>query len=446
MNTGRRLRAAAPKGGAPHVLFGMSEPSRGGWRDWRPPLRGRPPHVWLLAVGLCAAPASIAVAEILLCGALAFYLVELARGRAHVSLPRLFWIWLVWAALQIMACVRSGSLSKGGGELRHLGLIAALFLLLSTLNRGADRLTVWRGIFAVGAISCLVLVARFVARLLWYGGTLDPSVYLRGGGLLHHWMVFATVEVVIFAGLLEFWRSFPRERLWLAPVLLLQTTAIVFSLTRTLWLCCLLLLAIDLAWRRSRWLCALPALPCVLFLIAPNAVRTRIADSSQLEYYSNAERLQMLRVGWRMIRQHPLTGVGPGRVEELYPQYLRAGEPLPAYHGHLHNNVVQIAAQSGIPVAAAAILFAICLAWELKKRERSALTRHEHFICRAALLGLMGFTAAGMLDYTYGHSLGLILVCFVTLTPLTPASPSPLPASDAAADIAVRARSDSVPF
>jgi len=271
-----------------------------------------------------------------------------------------------------------------------------------------------------------VLVARFVFRLLRYQGGLDPAVYLRDGGLLHHWMVFATVEVVVFAGLLEFWRYFPEERRWLAPMLVLNTAAVLFSLTRTLWLCCLMLLALDLVWRRSRWLWMLPVLPCLLFLIAPKAVRTRIADSSQLAYYSNAERLQMLRVGWRMTRQHPVEGVGPGCVEELYPNYLRPGEALPAYHGHLHNNVVQIAAQSGIPAAAAAMLFAIRLAWELWKRQRAASTRSEAFLYSAALLGLAGFTAAGMLDYTYGHSLGLILLCFATLTPLTPVRESSL--------------------
>jgi O-antigen ligase len=150
-------------------------------------------------------------------------------------------------------------------------------------------------------------------------------------------------------------------------------------------------LGFELVWRRSRWVWALPALPCVLFFMAPNAVRQRVADSSQLEYYSNAERLQMLRVGWRMIRQHPLAGMGPGRVEQLYSDYLRAGETLPAYHGHLHNNVVQIAAQSGIPAVAAAMLFAICLARELWKRQRAASAPSENFLCRAARsCGLLG--------------------------------------------------------
>lgn len=381
----------------------------------------RPLHVWLLGAGLCAAPASIAVAEILLGGALVLYLIAIARGQAAIAPPPVFRIWLLWAALLTASCVSSGEFTKGAGELRHLILIAALFLLLPALDWERDRLAVWRGIFVVGSVSSLVLVARFVVRLLWRPSGVDPAVYLRGGGLLHHWMVFTSVEVVIFAALLEFWRYFPEERRWLAPVLVLHATAILFSLTRTLWLCCLLLLALELLWRRSPWIWALPALPCVLFFIAPNAVRQRVADSSQLEYYSNAERLQMLQVGWRMLKRHPVEGVGPGRVEELYPRYLRAGETLPAYHGHLHNNVVQIAAQSGIPAAAAAMLFVICLAWELWKRQRTASARCDVFLCRAGLLGLAGFTAAGMFDYTYGHSLGLIMVCLATLTPLAPA-------------------------
>jgi len=382
--------------------------------------RRRSLHVWLLGAGLCAAPASIAAAEILLGGALLFHLIAIARGQAAVFLPRIFRAWLLWAGLLAFACLSSGALSSGEGELRHLGLIAALFLLLPAIDQEPYRLAIWRGIFVAGSVSSLVLVARFVFRLLWYRGGLDPVVYLRGGGLQHHWMVFATVEVVIFAGLLEFWHYFPEERRWLAPMWVLHTAAILFSLTRTLWLSCLLLLAFDLVWRRSRWIWALPVLPCLLFLIAPNAVRTRIADSSQLAYYSNAERLQMLRVGWRMIRQHPLRGVGPGRVEQLYPQYLRAEESLPAYHGHLHNNLVQIAAQSGVPAATAAMLFGICLMWELWKRQRVASDRSEAFLCRAGLLGLAGFAIAGMFDYTYGHSLGLIMVSFAALTPLTP--------------------------
>ncbi len=54
----------------------------------------------------------------------------------------------------------------------------------------------------------------------------------------------------------------------------------------------------------------------------------------------------------------------------------------------------------------------------LRQRRRSALDRQTQFMCRTALLGFTGFLAAGMFDYTYGHSLGLIMLSFVAIAPL----------------------------
>jgi O-antigen ligase len=184
------------------------------------------------------------------------------------------------------------------------------------------------------------------------------------------------------------------------------------------WICAALLLSLHLIWRRSRWVWAVPALFCALFFMAPEAVRSRVIVSIDPDYYSNAERLQMLRVGWKMIREHPLTGVGPGRVEGLYANYLSASEQLPAYHGHLHNNAVELAAEFGLPVTAAALLFLVMLTRDLLTRYRLARDREQLFVCRTSLLALTGFVATGLFDYTYGHSLGLILLAFAALSPL----------------------------
>jgi O-antigen ligase len=266
------------------------------------------------------------------------------------------------------------------------------------------------------------LIGHFIWQLLFYRGTLDPVVYLRGGGLLHHWMVYGTVEVIVFAGLLELWHFYPEKHSWLWAVLLINAAAMVLSLTRMLWICALLLLGLHLARLRSRWFWAVPAIPCVLFLIAPTVVRSRVTDSQNLTYYSNAERIQMLRVGWEMVREKPLSGLGPGRVDGMYAAYLSPADPLPAYHGHLHNNVAQLAAEFGLPVVGAAFLFTAILVVDLRRQCRIAFDRDQEFLCRTALLGLAGFVAAGMFDYTYGHSLGLILLAFVVLSPLAPTS------------------------
>jgi O-antigen ligase len=376
----------------------------------------------LFGLAVCAVPLSIAVAESLLGGALLFFLVALTQRRAKVWFPRVFWYWLPWAGLEVFVWLRSGALRVGLGEIRHLFLIAAVFLLVPTLNRAGERIAVWCGVILSATVSSIFLIGHFVFQLLFYRGKLDPVVYLRNGGLLHHWMIYGIVETLAFAGLLELWHYFPEKRRWLLPVSAINTVAILLSLTRMVWICTLLLLILHLFWCRSRWIWAVPVLPCVLFLVSPSAVRLRVTESLDPDYYSNAERVQMLRVGWEMIRRYPLTGVGPGRVDALYTSFLRPAEPVPAYHGHLHNNLLQLGAEFGLPVTAAALLFVIVLFRDLLTQWRLARDRDRQFLCRSSLLALTGFLVAGLFDYTYGHSLGLILLGFAVLSPLTPSA------------------------
>ena len=377
---------------------------------------------FVLGLALCAVPVSIAISESLLVAGLALRLNAFVRSKAECRLPRIFWFWLIWAVLEVAAWLHSPDLKAGRGEMRHLALIAALFLLLPALNRSSHAVTIWRGIFLTATLSSLVLIGDFLARLVRYSrelsNTQDPSFYLRSGGLLNHWMVYGTVEVIVFAALLEFWRTYPEERRHLLPLLAVNGLAILLSLTRMLWVCCFLLLFLHFAWRRSRWIWTAPIWPVLLFVLAPGPVRFRLTGALRPAYYSNAERLQMLGVGARMIRDRPLTGVGPGRVEGLYLSYLSAADPIPAYHGHLHNNLFQLAAEFGLPAVLAAGLFIVVLVNQLRERLRTAPDREAQFLCRAALLGLAGFLAAGMFEYTYGHSLGLILLSFTTLAPL----------------------------
>ena len=370
----------------------------------------------MLGCALCAVPASIAVAECFLSASLAVRVITLLRGGERLSLPRVFWFWLVWAGLEVLAFFRGADIRTGQGEIRHLLLIAALFVMTPALHRPADRVAVWRGVVLTATISSAVLIVQFIYHARVYRGGLDPVVYLRGGGLLHHWMVYGTVEILVIPAILELWQFYPEERWWLLPVAAINSAAVVLSLTRMLWICGLLLLVWHSIWTRSRWLWTIPVFPCLFLVIVPG-VRARIADSAQLAYYSNSERLQMLQVGWRMISERPWTGVGPGRVDNLYTSYLSAGDPVPAYHGHLHNNIVQLGAEFGLPVLGAAMATACFLFVEMRKGLLRASNRDQRFLCRVAILGLSGFLAAGMFDYTYGHSLGVILLGYTVLAP-----------------------------
>ena len=122
--------------------------------------------------------------------------------------------------------------------------------------------------------------------------------------------------------MLEFRSAYPGAQRWTTLALVVNSLAILLSLTRCLWLACFSLLALHCWWQRSKWALLLPVAPLVLFLLAPAPIRDRFSKSTQPDYYSNAERVQIWRVGWKMIREQPLLGVGPGRVEGSYTSYL----------------------------------------------------------------------------------------------------------------------------
>jgi O-antigen ligase len=315
--------------------------------------------------------------------------------------------------------------------MRHLLLIGALFVTLSRLDHLGEKVRVWRGILVTATLGSFALILGFVGRIIQYRHELaaggDPAFYLRTGGLLHHWMVYATVEILVFGALLEFRARYAEERRWLTPALVVNCLAILLSLTRSLWLACFIVFGLHLAWRRSKWLWALPLLPALVFLVLPGPIHQRMQESLLPDYYSNRERVQMWRVGWRMIREQPVLGIGPGRVEELYTRYLRPGEPVPAYHGHLHNDAIQLAAQFGVVVLGAAVICLAVLVRDLTRSCRRAQDREEQFLCRSGLLGLAGFLVVGLMDYSYGHSLGLILLTFAVVMPLSPRSAADTP-------------------
>jgi putative inorganic carbon (HCO3(-)) transporter len=383
-------------------------------------LRSRGMESLAAALGLSAVPLSIAVSESFLAIALALHAARMIRDRTPPDLPRICWLWLIWAALEIFSWIHSSKMKAGAGEMRHLLLIAAIFVILPAIDR---PLTIWRGLFLTSSIGSIALVVGTVTRMIHYRLAIslapDPSFYIRNGGFLHHWMIYATVEILIFGALLEFRVFYPEERRWSTAALAIHCLGILFSLTRTLWIGCFLIAALHLLWRRSKWIFALPALPILVFLLAPAAVRSRVIDSSHPDYYSNAERIQMWRVGIKMIREHPVFGIGPGRVENQYTTYLPPHDPVPAYHGHLHNNALQLAAQFGLPVLAAAVVWLAMLLKDLTQASRRPRNRERSFLCRAAFLGIAGFLIVGMTDYTYGHALGLILFSFVAIFPLT---------------------------
>jgi hypothetical protein len=112
------------------------------------------------------------------------------------------------------------------------------------------------------------------------------------------------------------------------------------------------------------------------------------------ENFAVVERMAHLQAGWRMLRAHPLVGVGPGNFTPAYPDFALA--PWYASRGHAHNFYLHIAAEAG----ALGLLAYLALLGALIRQAALALRRASGTVPRGIAVGCCGIIAA-----VAGHNL-----------------------------------------
>ena len=107
----------------------------------------------------------------------------------------------------------------------------------------------------------------------------------------------------------------------------------------------------------------LPVALGLLIAFAPAAISDRFSSALSLKdaygdsatststVQSNRDRIAMIKSGIRIIKDNPLTGVGPDMVIQVYPGY-REPTAVSQRNSHLHNVPLQIAAERGLPALA----------------------------------------------------------------------------------------------
>jgi O-antigen ligase len=151
---------------------------------------------------------------------------------------------------------------------------------------------------------------------------------------------------------------------------------------------------------------------------ASGLIYHRVSMSFQQEKFApDSGRLELFVAGVQMIKDHPLFGVGPQRISSEFPRYYRGYDLANAhfYYGHLENNVLQIAAERGLPCLAAFLWFIIELYSSLARMLKTA--RDTRWAPLAALSALTGFIVAGLFSYNFGDSEVLLLLLFIVSLP-----------------------------
>ena len=178
--------------------------------------------------------------------------------------------------------------------------------------------------------------------------------------------------------------------------------------------------------RRYAVLLAL-VLAVVVALAVPSPLQRRALSIVDPADPTSRERLYFWEAGWRMLRDAPLLGLGPGGVKRHYPEYRDPAARRPST-GHLHNNLVQIAAERGLlGLAAWLAIWVAFFAQAGRIYGRLPATRaDDRALVVGSLAAVAGFFVAGLFEYNFGDSevIGLLWVVMAFPFVVDPHAPS----------------------
>ncbi len=317
--------------------------------------------------------------------------------------------------LSILSCVFSTLPSRSVGEIKGFGTFflvafaAALFDDAEDVKLAVDA---WR-------ITALYLVLRGFAE--WISGS--PSLDFRIAGGLSVYMTYAGLLLVFvpLLGARGISGGSRGARAFDLAVAFAGALAMALTLTRGAYVGLAVGILAALLAGRPRLVLLAPVAFALFFLAMPLPVRDRLASATNPRDVTMNDRVAMWKAGRAMIAERPLFGVGPGRVKELYPRYRVPGwvDPHP---GHLHNNVVMVAAETGIPSALAYLAFVGAF---FAGAARIVRVTPRGDPARGVALGAIGamaaLFAAGMFEYNFGDVEVLMATLVVATLPFAAA-------------------------
>jgi len=347
---------------------------------------------------------SIAAANILLALTAILWLTLIVTRRERVEVPAFFWPLLAYAAWTVVSAFFSINPRTSLPDTKQL-LLFAIVPIAYRLLRGRLSLTAVDVVITVGAVSAMLGIIQYVIQGY-------DNLGRRPQGMLGLNMTYSGLVMLVVCAAFARIMFATHNRTWAALVMPALLIALAFTFTRSAWIgaCCGVGLLFVL--RDFRLLALLPVALGLFMALAPANLSARIYSTFSLTDPSNADRVAMMKSGVRIIKDHPLTGIGPDMIMEVYPEY-RDATAVNAINPHLHNVPMQIAAERGLPALVVWLWFIVVLARDLIKRRRGGFPS----LANGALAAVVAMLTAGMFEYNFGDSEFLMLFLVLVTLP-----------------------------
>jgi O-antigen ligase len=372
--------------------------------------------IWLLLAFVGSLQVSIAAANVLLSATILCWAALLIREHSRPQVPSFFWLLAAYGAVTLLSSAFSLDPMESLIDSRQLVLFLIVPMVYD-LARGERAATVVDVIITVGAA-----IAAY--GIVQYGMLHYDNLGRRPQGTLGHYMTYSGVLMLVTAIGVARLVFGARDRIW--PALIMPALIVALSLTlgRSAWVGSAAAVGLLLILKDFRLTALLPVIIAIIFAAAPDTVADRMTSVFSLRDPSSLDRIAMARTGIAMVKDHPLTGVGPNMVERLYPQY-RDKDGIQKVNPHLHNVPLQIAAERGIPALLVWLGFIGVLTIGVFQIFRAS---RDRVLPAAGLAAIAAMLAAGMFEYNFGDSEFLMLFLVIVTLPFAAGRPDHAPA------------------
>lgn len=164
-----------------------------------------------------------------------------------------------------------------------------------------------------------------------------------------------------------------------------------------------------------KFLLAFIGLLIISYFILPSGMTDRISSIADINHPSNASRLTMWNVGYKMFKDHPLTGIADSHIKEIYETYKKSETESEGVH--LHSNYLMILATTGIFgfLSFAGIYFTIFI--KQIKYYKEEKIQYEKMLIAGSILVMISFHVAGIFEWSFGDHEVMTVFFFLTAVP-----------------------------
>ncbi|MDZ7271037.1 MAG: O-antigen ligase family protein [candidate division KSB1 bacterium] len=346
-----------------------------------------------LYVTVAAMPFSIAVTQTALAVAVLAWLSRMAvQRRLLLQRTSLELAFVLYVAAELVALVFSVNVPNAVVYLKRLLLIATVYVVGSNVE--SER-TLQR------------LMATFLLAMslysLWGVGSfvVNPSVRVRhiqnsmtAGGL--------TMMATVVAAAVACEQKETRVRLLALAAAIANGVCLFLTNTRGSWLGLAVALVVMASLVDWRLVVVVPVLAILAYLAVPGEYKARVSHFFDPHYRTNAYRITWWKTGWRIFKDHPVTGVGDIDTGAIYRQYMGPEETQAV--GHFHNNFVHIAVTLGALGLAAFTFLMVRILLLLVAARRAARSPALREVTLAGLCGFVAFLVNGLFEWNYGDA------------------------------------------